>query len=175
MSIGRKNWGFPRWGEYGKETNPINVRTCDYHACSEKADHPAPKAPNSPEKWWFCQKHAEEYNRNWNFFSGMSQAEAARYAREEMGEADAYSKSAAYSWGGAEGEGGFLQVEIEAFEALEMEPTDDHAQMKKVYRLMAKKYHPDHNPGDKGAAQQFARVRAAYEVLDRRLKAFKPT
>ncbi len=174
MSRDIKNWGFPRWGAYGKETDPISVRTCDYHGCNDKADCPAPKAPNSPEKWWFCPKHAEEYNKNWNFFSGMSKAEAERYAKEEMGEADAYSKSDAYTWGGAAGDNGFSKVEVEAFDVLEMDPVDDLGVVKKAYRKLAKKYHPDHNQGNPEAPQMFARVQAAFELLERRLAGYKP-
>jgi hypothetical protein len=27
------------------------------------------------EHYWFCQKHAAEYNKNWNFFAGMNEAQ----------------------------------------------------------------------------------------------------
>lgn len=38
-------------------------------------------------------------------------------------------------------------------------------QIKRVYRRLAKEYHPDRNPGDKSAEQRFKEVQAAYEVL----------
>ncbi|MDP3383656.1 MAG: J domain-containing protein, partial [Phenylobacterium sp.] len=34
------------------------------------------------EHYWFCQPHAAEYNRNWNFFAGMSEGEIK--ARQEQ-------------------------------------------------------------------------------------------
>jgi molecular chaperone DnaJ len=37
--------------------------------------------------------------------------------------------------------------------------------IKKAYRTMAKKYHPDANPGDKTAEEKFKEVNEAYEVL----------
>ena len=46
-------------------------------------------------------------------------------------------------------------------------------EIKKAYRQMAKKYHPDMNPGDKEAEQKFKEVNEAYEVLsdsDKRAK-----
>ena len=37
--------------------------------------------------------------------------------------------------------------------------------IKKAYRKMAMKYHPDRNPGDKEAEEKFKEVGEAYEVL----------
>jgi hypothetical protein len=36
------------------------------------------------EHYWFCQPHAAEYNRNWNFFAGLSEGEIRRRQDEEM-------------------------------------------------------------------------------------------
>ena len=39
------------------------------------------------------------------------------------------------------------------------------AELKKVYRRLAMKYHPDRNPGDTNAEQRFKEAKEAYEVL----------
>ena len=43
-------------------------------------------------------------------------------------------------------------------------------EIKKAYRKMAMKYHPDRNPGDKQAEDKFKEVGEAYDVLGDRSK-----
>jgi molecular chaperone DnaJ len=51
------------------------------------------------------------------------------------------------------------------YEVLGLQKGADDAAIKKAYRSLAKKYHPDLNPGDKTAEEKFKEVNEAYAVL----------
>ena len=51
------------------------------------------------------------------------------------------------------------------YEVLGVDKNADDATLKKAFRQLAKKYHPDMNPGDKEAEQKFKEVQEAYAVL----------
>lgn len=48
---------------------------------------------------------------------------------------------------------------------ISMNATD--AEIKKAFRTLAKKYHPDRNPDDKEALRKFQEVNEAYEILSK--------
>ena len=51
------------------------------------------------------------------------------------------------------------------YEVLGVDKNADEATLKKAYRGLAKKYHPDMNPGDAEAEAKFKEVNEAYDVL----------
>ncbi|MGI6070743.1 MAG: molecular chaperone DnaJ [Blautia sp.] len=51
------------------------------------------------------------------------------------------------------------------YEVLGVDRNADEATLKKAYRQLAKKYHPDVNPGDKEAEQKFKEATNAYAIL----------
>ena len=158
------DWGFPRWRGYESARETAKVRLCDRHGCDQPGDCPAPKAPNSPDRWYFCQAHAAEYNRQWDYFAGLDKEEAAARAKAERRDSSGYAESAHYGWAGS-GDGSRSADEMRALEMLGLESDADFDTIKKAWRARAKELHPDVNPGDAEAAQAFQACSLAFEVL----------
>jgi DnaJ-class molecular chaperone len=112
----------------------------------------------------FCEAHAAEYNKNWNYFAGLTAEEAAKRAAEEEAGASAFRQGAHYQWAGP-GDGTRSRDEMRALDTLELKPDADFPTIRKAYRQLAKEHHPDLKQGDEEAAKRFQAIQAAYEVL----------
>ena len=51
------------------------------------------------------------------------------------------------------------------YKVLGVSPDASDEEIKRAYRNLAKKYHPDLNPGDQEAARKMQRINAAYEQI----------
>ena len=92
-------------------------RACDHPGCRTAATARAPKSRDMlNEHYWFCQPHAAEYNKQWDFFAGMSEGEirkrqaqsavgdrptwqfkASKFSREAAGAAHGFGKGEGYA------------------------------------------------------------------------------
>ena len=140
------------------------MRKCDRHGCDEPGDRPAPKSPNSPERWYFCEHHAAEYNRNWNYFEGLTAEDAAAREAEEQQGADGFRQAGHYGWGGP-GDGSRSRDEMRALDLLELESEPISRTYAPPIAVLAKAHHPDLKPDDAEAVPRFQAIQAAYEVL----------
>ncbi len=58
---------------------------CEWPNCRAPGTHRAPKGRlREREYWQFCLDHVREYNHTYNFFSGMSADDIARYQKEAV-------------------------------------------------------------------------------------------
>jgi molecular chaperone DnaJ len=58
-----------------------------------------------------------------------------------------------------------MPTQRDYYEILSVEKTSDGEEIKRAYRRLAMKYHPDRNPGDPEAEAKFKEAAEAYEVL----------
>lgn len=58
-----------------------------------------------------------------------------------------------------------MPKETKLYDLLGVPPDADDNQLRKAYRKLSLKFHPDKNPGDEKAAEQFKQISAAYGVL----------
>lgn len=54
---------------------------------------------------------------------------------------------------------------MDPYEIMELSPSATDEEIKQAYRRLAKKYHPDLNPGDPVAADKMQKINAAYERI----------
>ncbi len=158
------DWGFPRWRGYESGREAARLRLCDKHGCTNPGNCPAPKSPNSPDRWYFCQQHAAEYNSGWDYFEGLSKEEAASREQAETQESAGYRESAYYGWIDS-GDGSRTRDEMRALDLLGLAPDAEFDMVRKAWRMKAKEVHPDVRPGDEDAAKAFQALQLAYEVL----------
>ena len=58
-----------------------------------------------------------------------------------------------------------MSTKRDYYEVLGISKGAEAQEIKKAYRKLAMKYHPDRNPGDKEAEEKFKEINEAYEVL----------
>ncbi|APO76554.1 DnaJ family heat shock protein [Rhizobium etli 8C-3] len=59
--------------------------TCQWDGCDKKGVHRAPVGRNAEGQFFlFCFEHVKEYNKGYNYFSGLSDGEIARYQKEAI-------------------------------------------------------------------------------------------
>lgn len=70
----------PNSPEYADEKKQsAGLRTCEMPGCRIQGEYRAPKDRSLSEHYWFCYEHAQDYNKAWNYFSGMSQRDVEEH------------------------------------------------------------------------------------------------
>jgi len=170
-------------------------RACDHIGCKLVGAHRAPKGRDREGFWYFCASHAAEYNKHWNYFEGMSDAELADYRRKEeighrptwtfrSGRLDKFSAAMRGFQAGRRsdpfgmfGNGAatseplpksrrrLTRLQSLALEAMSLEENADSAAIRVRYAELVKRWHPDSNGGDRSAEASLQRVIKAYQTL----------
>ncbi|MBR5153752.1 MAG: J domain-containing protein [Alphaproteobacteria bacterium] len=159
------------------------IRKCDHPGCTKAGTCRAPKDRTLKEYWMFCTEHAAEYNKNWNYYAGMtdeeieedwetsvfgsplksvksqktSGADYAKFINEFLTGRSQFDKMPQPS-----------KLPTNVTSALRVFDLSVSASWRDVgikYRALAKKHHPDTATDKKNAAAEFARISAAYDIL----------
>ncbi|MGR6429570.1 J domain-containing protein [Rhizobium sp. PAMB 3174] len=175
--------------------------TCQWDGCEQKGTHRAPVGRNAEGKFFlFCFEHVKEYNKGYNYFSGLSDGEIARYQKEAItghrptwtvGVNSAARASPLHSTARSGSAASFARVrdpfgfvhqsgketrfeprqrklktlEAKAFDTLELSANAQAPDIKRAYKALVKKHHPDANGGDRGSEERFRAVVQAYQLL----------
>jgi hypothetical protein len=182
----------PEFADDGKK--PAAKRHCDMPGCKDDAPHKAPKDRGLRDYYWFCTTHATEYNKAWDFFSGMSQNDIEDQItrsflwdrptrRFDSGTMEERLKRQAWQARYFTEEDpdddvhkgkGFrfssdpsvqATPEVQAMAIMDLQPPLDITVIKARYKQLVKKYHPDVNPGDPKAEDTIKSINMAYTIL----------
>ena len=156
------------------------IKKCDFPGCTKAGTCRAPKTRDLKEYWNFCQEHAAEYNKNWNFYANMTPEEIEEdWERQTFGEPikkRSSQDSAEYIKflnDFITGRSAFDKMPskkslpaniISAFKTLELPITASWREIGARYRALAKKYHPDTAHGELSGSE-FTKISTAYQTL----------
>lgn len=181
----------PEFADDGQKT--VKTRHCDMPGCGQEAPHKAPKNRGLNDYYWFCLDHVMDYNKAWDFFSGMSQNDIEDHIRRSFlwdrptrrfDHGDPEDNLRKKAWQArffteeeppdTERGAGFrfssdpnihASPEVQAMAIMGLQPPLDFKTIKARYKMLVKKYHPDVNPDDPKAGEMIKTVNMSYTVL----------
>lgn len=169
------------------EEEHVVVRSCDHPGCAKAGEYPAPKSPRTlQERYYFCLDHIRRYNATWNYYADMTLEEATR-SRDH----DITWERPAWPFGVFKNPNAStmflndfwgllrdltpedptlpkrtpLSQEAKALSVLELSWPFSEKDLKKAYKTLAKKYHPDLNQNNPTLTQKFQEIKEAYDFL----------
>lgn len=167
---------------YGQD-RPVRVRGCDCPGCIAPGDFRAPRDKSLSSYYFFCLDHVRDYNRNWDYFSGMSGGEIEDYirdasvwerptwplgqwhVREQQVRDDVMREFFADEMPQTPPSPSLPKAAREALAELELQPPVDFAAIKAQYRSLVKLHHPDANGGSRDAEEKFKSINQAFAIL----------
>lgn len=168
---------------------------CAQPGCPHAGAYRAPRGRGREgDFFYFCLDHVREYNRSYNYFSGMSDEEVAHYRAADVighrptwpnradGEARTRSRFTAWSEALRDPFGFFSgaragapdeprrpvhNAERKALDALNLDETAGPDDIKTRYKALVKRHHPDANGGDTSSQDRLREIIQAYTYLKR--------
>jgi len=167
---------------------PVRVRLCDHPGCGQVGAYRAPKSREQLDEYFcFCLEHVREYNRAWDFFEGLSPEEIEDCIREAtvwerpswpLGEwgvrekklrdkalRDIFSSPKKENEDASNALAALPLAEREALAVLELVLPVDFAAIKKRYRKLVKRHHPDARGAGQKDEERFKDISRAFTTL----------
>ena len=161
---------------------------CEWKNCKENGKFKAPlEKDNSKNYKWLCEKHIKLFNKNWNYFEGMSQHEIENFVKSDLtwhrptqkfGSSDNFFN---ILWNNALSDKFNLfkeekifnnlkdrklsEKDKDAFKIMELKFNADWSSIQKKFKTLVKKFHPDRNSGNKQFEDKLKKVTLAYSHL----------
>jgi len=180
----------PNSPEYYDGKKKEKTKSCDMPGCVGHGEFRAPKDRSLSDHYWFCQEHIADYNAAWDFFSGMHPDEVEKSILNSLyGDRPTWR----FDVNGAMAEALRTKMwqtyhftdeappkdethtrtttnnpntpEFQAMALMQLEAPLSLDKIKTRYKELAKKYHPDLNPGDKKAEELLKEINMAYTIL----------
>ena len=167
---------------------------CDWKNCKKAGKHKAPvEKDNSKRFRWLCIDHIKEFNKNWDYFSGMNENEIMQFIKSDMtwhkptqsfGSTDNFFKilwnnilrdkegifSEPNSYKNKLNSNNFSEKDIQAFKILKLNIGAKWPIIKSKFKSLVKKFHPDMNSGNKEFENELKKITLAYSLLKEKYK-----
>ena len=161
---------------------------CDWNNCFEIGEYRAPiEKDNSKNFRLLCLKHVKEFNKNWNYFSGMNNEEVINFLKSDITwhkPTQGFSSSDNFFkvlWNNVLNEGfddlkfkkhlnkdrnlKFNNNDIKAFTILGVSIGIKWEKVQEKFKKLVKKFHPDMNAGNKKYEDKLKIITLAYTQL----------
>ena len=173
----------PRSKKYFAPQTEDTERKCDCEGCQKAGIYRAPKDKSLKEYYWFCLEHVQAYNAKWNYYAdgGDEAEEQERRAKMHFNggkskikyrfgakfkDAFGFFSEYAEEFSSAAPETFFTAEERSWIKIMELDYNNLTVEnLKKQYKKLVKKYHPDVNQGDAEAEEKFKQLTNAYSAL----------
>ena len=161
---------------------------CEWEKCKESGKFKAPlEKDNSKKHRWLCEEHIKLFNKNWNYFEGMSQNEVENFIKSDVtwhrptqkfGSSDNFFN---ILWNNAMSDKFNLfqderiinnlnsrkltAKDRDAFKIMGLESNADWKSIQKKFKTLVKKFHPDKNAGNRKFEDKLKKITLAYSHL----------
>tara|TARA_B100001063_G_C16762298_1_gene556636 strand:- start:1912 stop:2469 length:558 start_codon:yes stop_codon:yes gene_type:complete len=173
------------YNKNGSDT-PQLTKYCEWKGCNEKGIHKAPRNREYLREFrWFCLEHVREYNNKWNYFSGLSQIEIEKELKADFSwhlptwpmSENLNNKNIKDDFEVLDSTKNVNKIsnlenskETKALRKLGLTLDSSLQDIKRRYKILVKKHHPDTNTNKKKSNNILIEINEAYKILLKTIK-----